>query len=51
MFGLDTLILNFFFSQFKMLGTMFGFGAFEGFILYLGVMMAGISSITGKEKK
>ena len=46
MFNLDIQLFNFIYSSCKSLGNTFGYGAFEGLVMYTGIIMLGI--IKGK---
>ncbi|MFL0165269.1 hypothetical protein [Candidatus Clostridium helianthi] len=43
MFGLDIKLFNLLFSYCYKLGSAFDLGAFEGFIIYLGVIALGLT--------
>ncbi|MBD7909723.1 MULTISPECIES: hypothetical protein [Clostridium] len=45
MFRLDLLVYNFIFNNCQALGNVFGFGAFEGFIIYAGVITVAVMKI------
>ncbi|NOW07880.1 hypothetical protein [Clostridium beijerinckii] len=46
MFNLDLQIFNFIYSNCKHLGGAFGYGAFEGFVLYGSVIALAIVKVT-----
>ncbi|WP_238899388.1 hypothetical protein [Clostridium sp. YIM B02500] len=46
MFNLDLQLFNFIYSNCKHLGGAFGYGAFEGFVLYGSVIALAIVKVT-----
>lgn len=48
--NLDVQIFNYFYQQCRTLGGVFGFSAFEGFVLYAGAATWGIISLTNAKK-
>jgi hypothetical protein len=48
--NLDVQLFNYFYQQCKSLGGVFGFGAFEGLVLYAGAAAWGIISLTNAKK-
>lgn len=42
MFELDKQIISFIYYHCKTLGGAFGYGALEGFIMYLGIIVLGV---------
>ena len=55
MFDLDLQVFNYLYNTCKILGKTFGYGAFEGFIMYLGIIvlavLKGIEISKRKSKK
>lgn len=51
MFNLDIQLLNFIYSSCKSLGNTFGYGAFEGLVMYAGLITLGIIKGKGLSKK
>lgn len=51
MFKLDLEVINIVYQQCRALGSIFNFGAFEGFIMYAGLITLGIMKITEKKVK
>lgn len=51
MFNLDFIIFSLIYKQCLKLGLAFGYGAFEGFILYAGVIVGGILTVTKDKVK
>lgn len=51
MFNLDIEIFNFIYNQCKALGSAFYLGAFEGFVMYLGLITATVSKIKWSKKR
>lgn len=50
MFKLDIYIFNFLYNQCKMLGNALNYGAFEGFIIYLGIFTATTLKVLNNKK-
>lgn len=44
MFKLDNLIFHFVYDNCKTLGATFGLGAFEGFVMYFGIVVLSFTS-------
>lgn len=51
MFGLDSVIFSFFYRQFKILGSVIGYGAKEGAILYLLILIALINLFLDSKRR
>lgn len=51
MFDLDLRVFTFCYNQCRNLGKSFGFGAFEGMVLYVGIILLPITSAMDKKKK
>lgn len=51
MFDLDIRLFNYIYTNCKSLGQAFGFGAFEGFILYTGTILMVITTAISKKEK
>ena len=53
MFNLDKQIISFIYNQCKTCGEAFGYGALEGFLIYMGIISLGIFKgiEISKEKK
>lgn len=51
MFNLDLQLFNFIYSNCKHLGGAFGYGAFEGFVLYGSVIALAIVKVTDSKSK
>ncbi|WP_252219383.1 MULTISPECIES: hypothetical protein [unclassified Clostridium] len=51
MFDLDIRLFNYIYINCKSLGQAFGFGAFEGFILYTGTILMVITTTLSKKAK
>ncbi len=51
MFDLDIRLFNCIYTNCKALGSAFGFGAFEGFILYTGIILMVITTTLSKKAK
>lgn len=51
MFNLDLQLFNFIYSNCKHLGGAFGYGAFEGFVLYGSVIALAIVKVTDINSK
>ncbi|HBJ1647836.1 TPA: hypothetical protein LA462_002351 [Clostridium botulinum] len=51
MFNLDLRVFEFIYSKCTSLGNTIGFGAFEGFILYTGLILLIIIKVTTKKVK
>ena len=51
MFDLDIQLFNFIYSSCKSLGNTFGYGAFEGLVMYAGLITLGIIKGKGLSKK
>lgn len=51
MFDLDLRLFYFIYNQCRSLGSAFGFGAFEGFIMYLSIIMLAVSEVMNKKGK
>lgn len=49
MFSLDFRLFNVIYEHCYKLGSSFGYGAFEGLVLYASVIMLGITTITNKK--
>ncbi|GEP65185.1 hypothetical protein CBE01nite_29530 [Clostridium beijerinckii] len=50
MFDLDLKVFYFFYSHCKVLGSIFGFGAFEGAIMYISVIALAIVKVNEAKK-
>ncbi|MCE5221648.1 MAG: hypothetical protein LLF98_10400 [Clostridium sp.] len=50
MFDLDIKLFSLLYSCCKSLGNIFGFGAFEGMIMYSSVILLGITEVTNSKK-
>lgn len=50
MFKLDLAIFNFIYSNCKILGSALGYGAREGFVIYLGIFGIAITRTINKRK-
>lgn len=50
MFNLDIQLFNYLYHQCRELGSAFGFGAFEGMILYTAFATWGITSVINAKK-
>ncbi len=51
MFDLDIRLFNYIYSNCKVLGNAFGFGAFEGFVLYSSTILMVITTTLSKKAK
>ncbi|WP_204226510.1 hypothetical protein [Clostridium botulinum] len=51
MFDLDIRLFNCIYTNCKALGSAFGFGAFEGFVLYGGTILMVITEVMSKKAK
>lgn len=51
MFDLDIKVINYIYQQCRALGSIFNFGAFEGFVMYAGLITLGIIKVTEKKVK
>ncbi len=51
MFDLDIRLFNCIYTNCKALGSAFGFGAFEGCILYTGTILMVITTVLNKKAK
>lgn len=51
MFNLDIGLFSFLYEHCKSLGNAFGFGAFEGLILYASVILLTVTTVTNKKVK
>lgn len=49
MFNLDIKLFSFLYSYCKSLGNIFGYGAFEGLVMYAGVILLGVIKATEKK--
>lgn len=47
---LDSIIYNFIYRHCYALGKVFGYGALEGFIMYLGIIVLGVVEGTNLKK-
>lgn len=50
MFSLDLILFNLIYNKCLALGLIFGYGAFEGAVIYVGIIMAGITSVNNAKK-
>lgn len=51
MFDLDIRLFNYIYTNCKQLGSAFGFGAFEGFVLYSSTILMIITTAISKKVK
>ncbi|OOM78706.1 hypothetical protein [Clostridium sp. BL-8] len=51
MFGLDMKVFNYIYSNCRQIGSIFGYGAFEGFIMYGGLISMGVLKFFENTKK
>ncbi|MDS0525443.1 hypothetical protein NNC19_07115 [Clostridium sp. SHJSY1] len=51
MFKYDLVVINWIYNNCKMLGNVFGYGAFEGFIIYTGIIIVAVTSVINKRLK
>lgn len=51
MFDLDIRLFNYIYTNCKSLGQAFGFGAFEGFVLYSSTILMAITTAISKKVK
>ncbi|MBW6411839.1 hypothetical protein [Clostridium weizhouense] len=51
MFDLDIRLFNLIYTQCRTLGNAFNMGAFEGFVMYAGVVTLGITKVLESNNK
>jgi uncharacterized membrane protein YjgN (DUF898 family) len=51
MFDLDIRVFNYVYSNCRQIGTIFGYGAFEGFIMYSSLISIGLLKLLEAAKK
>jgi hypothetical protein len=51
MFKVDILLINFIYRNCKALGNVFGYGATEGLVIYVGLVTATVISVINKKVK
>lgn len=51
MFKLDCIIVKFIYTQCKIAGSIFGYGAFEGFVMCLGIFTAATLKVINSNTK
>ncbi|WP_205448236.1 hypothetical protein [Clostridium botulinum] len=51
MFDLDIRLFSCIYTNCKALGNVFGFGAFEGFVIYSGIILIVITEVMSKRSK
>lgn len=51
MFNLDIILFDFLYKHCRSLGNAFGYGSFEGLVLYSTVVLLGITATLDKRKK
>lgn len=51
MFSLDMRVFNYIYSNCRQIGNVFGYGAFEGFIMYSSLISIGLLKILETAKK
>ncbi len=51
MFSLDMKVFNYIYSNCRQIGNIFGYGAFEGFIMYSGLISIGLLKLLETARK